>query len=112
MATELLEETILTQNIDLRIDNPFAYGEILVFDDGSKELQTEPFTFDKSDKDAYYNIMEGDTLSTIAGIRYGSSKWWWILYYANLSIIDNPFELALGLEILIPDLNLAISKNL
>lgn len=95
----------MTQTIALRPDNPYAYGELAILNDGTYCLSGTKQTPNTTNCRIYTTI-DGDTLSNIAYEAYGNSKYWWLIYYSN--DIDCPFDLELngGVTLKIPNLNL------
>ena len=93
----------LVTSMDLRADNPFAYGEILTLSETEALLESRNPIYQKSPRDRYYTLKDNDTLNDIADEAYGNSKLWWVIYFANLDIIFDPFLLESGQTILIPD---------
>ena len=53
-------------------------------------------------KDRSHRIVYGDKLWMLAYKYYGDSKFWWVI--ADVNNIINPFELTVGLDLLIPDI--------
>lgn len=49
-----------------------------------------------------HRVVSGDTLSSIAQHYYGTSVGWRFLYEANKSVMANPDQLAVGMELSIP----------
>lgn len=90
---------------ELSTENPFYYGEIVIFGDNDAGLYTREVSFPPSNQDRLYTTTDGDTLSNIAYEAYGSSKWWWVIQMANE--IEFPFELEFqaGTTLRIPDLS-------
>lgn len=84
--------------------NPYLNADIISFDDGSRVLKRNPIEYVPSaGKDIIHTIMENDTLWTIANLRYGDDKWWYVIYDVNN--LYNPFDLQMGLDLIIPDLD-------
>jgi len=88
---------------ELRDNNPYFTGSVSLFDDGTMSLDPGPFTYQKSDADRYYTVIDNENLSSIAFEAYKDSKLWHILAKANNLFF--PFELVAGTTLLIPDLN-------
>lgn len=101
---------IALEPLELRKNNPYYNGYIFVLPDGEMTLERETFKYTKSDRDKYYTVVQGDTLWTIAHNAYNDSKNWAIIADANS--IENPFELTIGVALLIPDLNIHDITNL
>lgn len=80
----------MTLTIDLRTDNPYAYGLLTQLSDGTYCLEADRQKPDTTSC-RYYTTIQGDTFSSIAHEAYGSSKYWWLIWSANN--IDNPFDL-------------------
>lgn len=80
----------MQQTIDLRVDNPYAYGTLSLLKDGTYCLEATKETPDLSGC-RYYTTIQGDTFSNIAFEAYGNSKYWWLIWAAN--DFDCPFNL-------------------
>jgi nucleoid-associated protein YgaU len=88
----------------LRNDNPYFGGKVIDFGDNEQILTPQSIKYTPQLDDTYLTLSEGDTLSNIAYEKYGNSKQWHIIYNANrLSILD-PFEIPIGVTIIIPNL--------
>jgi nucleoid-associated protein YgaU len=86
----------------LREDNPYAYGSIFVFDEGDYILDGPEVELSPSEKDKYYTVRKDDDIWNIAFAAYGTSKWWWLILFANN--LDFGMELPVGKTLRIPDL--------
>lgn len=86
----------------LREDNPFSIGTLFIFDEGDYVLDAPTLDIPRSPKDKYYTVKKGDDLWNIAWQAYGSSKWYWVIMFANG--IDFGMELRPGQTLTIPDL--------
>jgi nucleoid-associated protein YgaU len=93
--------SISVQELELRSNNPYSIGTIFIFPEGDALLERKPIEVTKSPRDQYYTIKKGDTLNELAFRYFGNSKEWWIL--ADVNNIEFPFELPMGLTIIIPD---------
>jgi hypothetical protein len=96
------------QTISLRPNNPYSNGRVLVFEDGSAELERDFPVYTGNEKDSYYTVRKSDTIDKIAWMHYrdyveDGSKYWWII--CDVNGIENPLDLSeyVGQEILIPD---------
>jgi len=49
-----------------------------------------------------YVTKDGDSLFSLANLFYGDTRQWFLIYEANIQILNNPFELAAGTTLLIP----------
>lgn len=100
--------TLIPEAIELRPNNPYSIGEVFVFNEGDYLLERNPISPEKSIKDRYYKVVQGDTLSGISFFAYGNSKWWWVLEDVN-NLKDGGFmnmlELTPGIALYIPDLS-------
>jgi hypothetical protein len=94
----------------LRDDNPYYYGLIFVFPDGSLSLDRQPINYVASPNDRYYTVSDGENLSDISYLAYGSSKWWWVI--ADVNKLFFPFDLEIGITLVIPDLDALQINNL
>ena len=85
--------------------NPYLNADIISFGDGSSVLKRTQIEYSPSaGKDIVHTVIENDTLWTIANFRYGDDKWWYVIYDANN--LYNPFDLQIGLDLIIPDLDI------
>lgn len=50
-----------------------------------------------------YTVVAGDTLGAIAGQLYGDPNVWRRIYDANRDVLDDPDDLVIGMELVIPD---------
>lgn len=85
----------------LRIDNPYAGGTIIEFDDGELYQRAKEIPYKIDNTEIAHIVSEYDSLDTIAFHYYGNSKLFWVIAIAN-GIID-PFTLIAGTSILIPN---------
>jgi Uncharacterized protein containing LysM domain len=92
-----------TEDLELRTNNPYSIGNIFSFSEGDFALEREPIVIERSIRDRYHTVVEGDTLSTIAFDKYNDSKEWWVI--ADVNNLDWTFQLEVGTVLLIPDLN-------
>lgn len=91
--------------IQLEKNNLYSNGFIIELEEGEL-LKRNPFTYGgnqggATEGDETHTVVDGDYLWDIAYKYYGDSKLWWIIGDANN--IYNPFELSLGVELIIPD---------
>ena len=75
---------------------------IAKFKDGQLALDRNIYSYIPSSKDQVHQVIEGDRLDTIAFKYYNNSKLWYII--ADVNGIINPFELEIGIKLLIPGL--------
>lgn len=94
----------------LRDDNPYYFGTVIVFPDGSLALDSAPLVYAKSENDRYYTVADGETLENISYEAYGSSKWWHVI--AKINGVFFPFALPIGATLVIPDLDTLQINNL
>lgn len=91
--------------VEIPSNCPYANGVIIDYGDGTSSLELTGFTYTPQARDEYYTIQDTDNLSDIANVKYGDSKWWWVLALTNG--LQNPWDdLTTGLTIIIPDLDL------
>jgi hypothetical protein len=93
------------EDLELRENNPYSIGSIFSFDEGDFLLDREPINVQKSVRDQFHLVIEGETLSNIAGKveYYNNSKYWWVI--ADVNQLYWSFELTPGMVLLIPDIN-------
>lgn len=99
-------------SLKLRRDNPYINGKIVLFDDNTLALYRGKLVYKESPLDRYYVVSEEDTLPNIAGSKeiYSNSKLWWVI--AEVNQIMDPFDLPVGLTLIIPNLNYLKAYNL
>lgn len=96
--------------LELRGNNLYRNGEIIVFDNtDEKLLHRELLSIKGTVKDTYYTVKMNDRIDLIAFNHYknqveDASKYWWVIADANN--ITNPLDLSeyIGKEILIPNI--------
>lgn len=90
--------------IQLKEENLFATGYLVKFPEGDTMLFRDEVIYQPSaEKDRIHIVKQGDTIYGISYRWYGSDLWWHVI--ADVNKIYNPFELDLGLELIIPDLD-------
>ena len=101
----------MIEELELEPDNPYFNGTILNFSDGTQELEAPNIVYESFEEDKYYTIQELDTLRSIAwrfyrDIKPFADRYWWVIYLANLDVIDVPMDIQphKGEEIVIPDI--------
>ena len=102
---------IVVEPIELRENNLYAAGRILLFENDETFLERDIVETEGDLDDSYYVIKKEDRLDYIAWRFYNelvedSSKYWWVIADANEIEIENPLDLAdlVGVEILIPNI--------
>lgn len=90
------------ESVELSENNPFSYGHIFNYDDGSMSLELDPLKFVSSAQDRYYTVELGDNLWSIADQAYGDSKYYWLIGFANS--IEFMMDVPVGKTLYIPDL--------
>lgn len=94
----------------LRDDNPYYFGSVFQFPDGSLSLDRTSIIYKQSPNDQYYTVGDGENLSDISYAAYGNSKYWWVI--ADVNGIFFPFDLPIGETLVIPDLDALQINNL
>lgn len=89
--------------VELRTDNPFSTGFVYKYEEGDESLERFKLNHVPSEKDKLHTVRDYDNLSDISFDYYGNSKYWWII--ADINNIDNPFELLVNSNLIIPDLD-------
>lgn len=96
-------------DIDLRESNPYSNAEILVFDDGTMEMEREFVDYTAKEGDQYYTVREDDTLRMIAYRLYNqkvsmAQEYWDVIADANN--IENPADISdlVGETLVIPEI--------
>lgn len=89
-------------SLKLWISNPYITGRFVELHDGTVILKRRQLEYNTSSfNDRSHRVSYGDTLWRLAFKYYGNSKLWWII--ADVNNIINPFELTIGVDLLIPD---------
>jgi len=78
-------------------------GYIVNYPDDEQSLQRDLLLYKEDIEDKSYMVVEGDTLTSIAYKFYKSPLKWYVI--ADVNEIVNPFNLKIGDEIVIPNLN-------
>lgn len=107
---QLIDNSILVNALELRVDNPYSLGEIQTFPDDFPTLERNPLIYKESPNDEHHTIVDGDNLWNLAYKKYGNSKYAWMIWDVN-SFLDNYFELPIGEILIIPDFNSIIAIN-
>jgi nucleoid-associated protein YgaU len=109
-----LPNSPLSEDLILRMNNPYHLSEIRTFDIQESILESFPIHYKKSPKDRYYTVDEGDNFSDISFAAYGDSKYWWVIYLVNYNInpeLDDPFYIKAGTSLIVPDLEIFNLQN-
>lgn len=83
--------------------NPFITGYIISYKQGDQSLERFKLSYKAGDSDKMHTTTDFDTLWNISFDYYGTSKFWWVI--ADVNNIMDPFELTVGNNLLIPDMN-------
>lgn len=86
--------------------NPYNKGFVITYAEGDRSLQRNKIKYLPTQSDISHTVVEGNNLPNLAFKYYGNSKEWWAIADAN-DIGDqliNPFDLPVGLKLIIPDL--------
>jgi nucleoid-associated protein YgaU len=67
----------------------------------NEEFITNPDSVDELEP-LIYTVKEGDTLGSIAREFLGDGRRWRTIWVANKDIIDNPSNLQIGMQLVIP----------
>lgn len=91
--------------INLKLSNLYSTG-YFVSVDSVQIMKRNKIVYNtvSSINDRTHIIKGSETIWQISEDFYGASKWYWVILDAN--DIENPLELLMGSEILIPDLDL------
>lgn len=81
----------------------YSKGYIVDYDEGDFSLQRSTVKHIDDIEDKAYTIIEGDELTSISFRFYGVPTYWYII--ADVNNILNPFDLTVGDNIIIPNLN-------
>ena len=94
--------------LELPENNLYRNGTIIVFDDGTEDLERTEFATSGQEQDVYHLVQVDDRLDRLAYRYYSAqvedaSKYYWLIADANN--IENPLDLSelVGTEILIPN---------
>ena len=98
----------MEEDIELEEASRFFGGELLIYADGTVDLQAQDYVRPDNFRFTLHTVVEGQTLDRIAFSKYGSqvenaSRYWWLIAEANN--IERPWDLSdlVGKEIVIPD---------
>lgn len=89
--------TNTTKNTD-----PYYKGKLITFEEGDQAIESNVELVGDGVGDKSHTIKDGDRLDTISSLYYGTAKLGWFIYKANEDILDNPFDLTTGVDLLIP----------
>lgn len=90
--------------LKLKEENIYADGYIVNLDEERKLLKSNPLSYTPSAaNDIGYILKEEEKLWDVAFRFYGNSKWWFVL--AEVNNIFNPFEIPMGTNLIIPDID-------
>lgn len=96
--------------MDISYINPYSTASIISFADGSQSLQRPKLEYNPAaNQDVTHTVKEEDTLWLLANFYYGDDKWWYVIFDVNN--IYNPFDLMVGSDLVIPDLNIVRAKS-
>ena len=90
----------------MRGEGLYDRGYAIEFKEGDKAFYRTPIFYRGSVNDQYHVVGENETLLTIAQKYYNSQAPWYVLADANASLIEDIFEIPVGLSLLIPDLDI------
>lgn len=92
-----------TKQLQLSEENIYASGYIIELPDGRSLLKRDKTTYIPSAaNDRVHRLKELQKIWDLAGKYYGSSKWHHII--CDVNAITNPFELPVGVDLIIPDI--------
>lgn len=83
--------------------NLYSAGYVVNYPEGDISLERVKIIHIEDIDDKAYTIREGDTLSYISFKFYGNPLYWYLI--ADVNEIDNPFDLEIGLNLIIPNIN-------
>ena len=95
--------------LELRDNNLYANGKVIVFENEEAELVREPIAFESKGNDVFHTVKKHDTIIKI-GFKYyeevkeDSGKYYFLICDANQ--IENPLDLSeyVGKDIIVPNL--------
>ena len=99
----------MSTEVFLPIDNMYSDGEIFNFSNGTSLLSREPINYIITPQDRVHVWIQGDLLPNVAYRYYDNPAFWYII--ADVNDIQNPFEIEVGTELIIPDLELALENS-
>ena len=86
----------------MRVD-AFSSGYRIYYKEGDESLQRSMIIHKEDLNDTIYTIKEGDTITSISYRFYNEPLYWFII--ADVNNIENPLELTIGNNIIIPNIN-------
>lgn len=96
--------------MELRDNNLYVNGEIIVFlEDGEEILTRELLVIEPKVEDKYHTVVDNDYLDKLADEYYSdfvsdASKYWWVIADANNIYDPTDISDLVGTDILIPDI--------
>lgn len=97
--------------VELEPDNLYFNGQVLIFADGSTELEAPEINYVVTEEDKYHVVEQDDNLRYLAykfykDIKDRPDRYWWVIAYANRDLIENPIDISdlKGQEIVIPEI--------
>lgn len=95
--------------MEIRENNLYRNGFILVFDDGEELLLRDYIKVFKSDGDRYHTVTSIDRIDLLAYEYYkdivaDASKFWWVLADANEILEPLDLSALTGKDIIIPNI--------
>ena len=94
----------------LRNNNPYSLAVIRNFDDTPPILERGKVDYTPTVEDILHEVVEGESLDTIAYKYYEDSKYWWLIADANE--LENPLDISEFNTLLIPNLERAKKNNI
>jgi len=82
----------------------YTNGSIIRYEERDVSLHRRRYIHKEDLEDKAYTIKEEDKLTTIAFRFYGNPLLWFLI--ADINEIENPFELTVGDDIIIPNQNI------
>jgi nucleoid-associated protein YgaU len=87
----------------LPVESDTKIATVPIFSVPQEEVRPEPEALpDPPDEPTYHLVAEGQTLSTIAQIHYGSSAQWKRILDANPTVIRDAHKIRPGMRLMIP----------
>lgn len=83
----------------------YKKSTLIEFSDNTKLLERIPYNPNQQSGsgDIVYTVIEGQNLTSIAYKFYGEPLYWYII--ADMNNIINPFDLPIGMKLVIPNLD-------
>ena len=81
-------------------------GYIVNYNEGDSSLHRTPLGYLVSVNDIFHTIRDGESLLSISRKYYNTQKLWYVIADVNMGLIEDIFQLPVGTDIVIPNLDI------